>query len=234
MFAVLRGEIAPIDLATVQSQDKTHYCFLSLTWGLTADVDINSENYRFMGNSRFAVSFLSRLVSYPKYRARLYYLPVDDSISEETGMAGSGDEDKPNAHLLPSLDDSLSEDSGWKCIAGEFITVVGSMLTHLSPTLHIAPSATLDGGVMYVVVTGGNVSRMKVMKVFTNKSCPDDSVEIYAARAFRLEPDLGEQARQSYMVLDGERINYGAVQLQVHKGLGRVLALTTTKERPQE
>jgi sphingosine kinase len=222
VVALLHGQATPIDLATVQTRDKTYYSFLSLTWGLAADIDINSEKFRFLGNSRFAVSFLSKMVMYPKYRGRLHYLPVD-SLSNESDMVASDDHrDKPLAHLLPPLTDSISEDQGWKFVTGEFVTVIGTMLSHLSEDLCIVPDAASNGGVIYLLVTGGDVSRMKVFKAFTGNL---EVIKLLPVRAIRLEPEIGERARRSYMVLDGERIDYGAVQMQIHKGLGRVVAL---------
>ena len=221
MFALLRGQTTPIDLATVQTGEKTFYSFLSLAWGLAADIDINSEKFRFLGNSRFTVSFLSRIVAYPKYRCRLHYLPVESTDETEVAASG-GHTDKPLAHLLPSLNDSLSEDQGWKLMTGEFVTVLGMMLSHLSEDICLAPDASVNGGVIYLLVTGGDVPRMKVVKAFTGHL---EVIELLPVRAMRLEPEVGERSRRSYMVLDGERIDYGAVQMEVHKGLGRVIAL---------
>lgn len=38
------------------------YSFLSITWGIIADVDIESEKYRSLGNARFTVGAVSRIL----------------------------------------------------------------------------------------------------------------------------------------------------------------------------
>ena len=45
-----------MDLVAIDtSSGQRLYSFLSVTWGLLADVDIESEKYRSMGNARFAL-----------------------------------------------------------------------------------------------------------------------------------------------------------------------------------
>ena len=46
----------PLDLARVWTSDqKQHWAFLLLGWGLIADVDLLSEPLRWMGEARFTV-----------------------------------------------------------------------------------------------------------------------------------------------------------------------------------
>lgn len=42
---------------------KRLYSFLSIGWGMMADVDIESEKYRHMGNARFAVMAVMKIAS---------------------------------------------------------------------------------------------------------------------------------------------------------------------------
>lgn len=52
---VVMGCPHPIDLVKVTMQNKTVYSFLSIGWGLIADIDIESEGLRFLGQSRFTI-----------------------------------------------------------------------------------------------------------------------------------------------------------------------------------
>ena len=48
-----------MDLATVQtSDDKKHYMCVLSSWGLVADVDIESERWRSIGENRFILGEL--------------------------------------------------------------------------------------------------------------------------------------------------------------------------------
>uniref|UniRef100_A0A914HKP6 DAGKc domain-containing protein n=1 Tax=Globodera rostochiensis TaxID=31243 RepID=A0A914HKP6_GLORO len=61
------------------SRKRTKIMFLSLSWGLLADIDLGSERFRFLGLIRLHVEAFLRIAQLPsvaRYRARLSYLPV--------------------------------------------------------------------------------------------------------------------------------------------------------------
>ena len=62
-FVLIKHKVVPMDLVLVQTPSKQSYSFLSLTWGLVADVDFESEKYRYLGEMRFTVGVFSRFVS---------------------------------------------------------------------------------------------------------------------------------------------------------------------------
>ena len=59
---VIHGRRTPLDLVEVTTRDQTLYSFLSIGWGLLADMDIQSERLRFMGGFRFTVYGLIRTI----------------------------------------------------------------------------------------------------------------------------------------------------------------------------
>ncbi|CAE1304522.1 SPHK [Acanthosepion pharaonis] len=69
-------------------QNKCMYSFLSVTWGIIADVDYESEKYRrSLGSKRFLVLFAQRIFDLRSYRGRLSFLPIiafpDNSSGED-------------------------------------------------------------------------------------------------------------------------------------------------------
>ena len=70
-FVIARGATQPIDIATVQGEGDSpqvstpFYAFLSLSWGIVADIDIESEKFRVSfcmedrGSQPVAVTFAS-------------------------------------------------------------------------------------------------------------------------------------------------------------------------------
>lgn len=63
-FALVKHDVVPMDLIAVEtSSGKRLYSFLSVAWGIVSDVDIESEKYRSMGNTRFTVGVVSRIIS---------------------------------------------------------------------------------------------------------------------------------------------------------------------------
>ena len=53
-FQIIQGGVIPMDIATVETSDKqTLYMTLLSSWGMIADIDIESEKLRRIGESRF-------------------------------------------------------------------------------------------------------------------------------------------------------------------------------------
>ncbi|XP_074714096.1 sphingosine kinase 2 [Strix uralensis] len=72
-----RGTPSPLDLVSVTTASGTRvFSFLSVAWGLVADVDIESERLRRLGPARFALGAAARLLALHTYRGRLSYLPA--------------------------------------------------------------------------------------------------------------------------------------------------------------
>uniref|UniRef100_A0A804N4U9 DAGKc domain-containing protein n=1 Tax=Zea mays TaxID=4577 RepID=A0A804N4U9_MAIZE len=52
VFAIIRGHKRALDVTSVVQGKARFFSVLMLTWGLVADVDIESEKYRWMGSAR--------------------------------------------------------------------------------------------------------------------------------------------------------------------------------------
>ncbi len=79
-------DIGAVDIysnATPESPVKRIYSFLSLEWGFIADVDIESERLRSLGDTRYLIESIRRLLFLRKYRGRLSYLPATASEPEK-------------------------------------------------------------------------------------------------------------------------------------------------------
>ncbi|ELT99919.1 hypothetical protein CAPTEDRAFT_126517 [Capitella teleta] len=80
-FALIKHEVIPMDIVAVDTvSGKRLYSFLSVAWGLTSDVDIESERYRSMGGARFTVGAMARIINLRKYHGRVSFLPADDFV----------------------------------------------------------------------------------------------------------------------------------------------------------
>ncbi|KAI8324533.1 hypothetical protein GQ54DRAFT_58726 [Martensiomyces pterosporus] len=88
-ISVVKADVRPLDImsATLAS-GRTEYCFLSMTWGLTADIDIESERMRWAGSARFDLYGTLRLMNLRYYGGRLHYLPALEA--DGTGSAQDG------------------------------------------------------------------------------------------------------------------------------------------------
>ena len=79
-FILTKPGSHPLDLISVDTPNAQQtVSFLSVAWGIIADIDIESERYRFLGAARITIGALVRIVSLRHYRGRLSYLPVENS-----------------------------------------------------------------------------------------------------------------------------------------------------------
>ena len=63
-FVIVKHENLPMDIVAVDTcTGRRIYSFLSVGWALVADVDIESEKYRYMGGARFTVGVINRVIS---------------------------------------------------------------------------------------------------------------------------------------------------------------------------
>ena len=98
-FNLIRATPKPMDLTRYQLSDQSIvHSFLNLEWAIIADVDLESEKYRYLGGMRFVVGAIKRIMSinfyfFSKnksefdlnfikglrvYRGRISFLPSDD------------------------------------------------------------------------------------------------------------------------------------------------------------
>jgi sphingosine kinase len=64
-FLLSKSQPKPFDLNVIESEmvDKKIYSFLSIEWAFIADIDLESENYRWLGGLRFQVAAIKGLLS---------------------------------------------------------------------------------------------------------------------------------------------------------------------------
>ncbi|XP_023324996.1 sphingosine kinase 2 isoform X2 [Eurytemora carolleeae] len=85
-LAVIRGENKPIDLVCVETKEGPIYSCLSIGFAFMADVDIESECLRFIGDLRFPLWSIIRFTKLRYYRVRLWYLPADNMELQKNGQ----------------------------------------------------------------------------------------------------------------------------------------------------
>ncbi|EJW78198.1 hypothetical protein WUBG_10893, partial [Wuchereria bancrofti] len=75
-----RPRYLPLRINHVQTEhDGSKAMFMSLTWGLIADIDIGSERFRWAGMARLHMEAFLRVANLPhvaRYKGRISYLPV--------------------------------------------------------------------------------------------------------------------------------------------------------------
>ncbi|KAJ0058399.1 hypothetical protein NL108_013875 [Boleophthalmus pectinirostris] len=126
--------------------------------------------------------------------------------------------------LLPSLDQPVPE--SWTVVKEEdFVLVLAIYQSHLAEDLWTAPGALADDGVIHLFYVTGGISRPALLRLFlamekgAHLDCGCPYLMYEKVKAFRLEP----LTPQGMIAVDGETVEYGPIQAQVHPGIARLI-----------
>jgi sphingosine kinase len=198
IFLVAKGSTSWMDLAKYQTQSADHLSFLTFSWAIVADLDIESECIRFMGALRFDIWAVWRVIALRKYRARFSYLPA----TAQNRKGGIAD--------MPALHDPVPND--WVTSEDDFYLFWASQVTHASESTFNSPPCKLQDGVFHILIVRKNVSRFRMAMILlgleTGAQVNMDGVEVVECVAYRLEPTTPG----SFNDLDGEVIESGPIQ----------------------
>ncbi|XP_040046564.2 sphingosine kinase 1-like [Gasterosteus aculeatus] len=144
----------------------------------------------------------------------------NNAITNRTAEARSQDDS-----LLPGPDQPVPE--SWTVVREEdFVLVLAIYQSHLAEDLRAAPGATADDGVIHLFYVTAGISRPALLRLFLamekggHLACGCPHLVYAKVRALRLEP-VSPQGR---ITVDGETVEYGPVQAQVHPGLARLIS----------
>ncbi|XP_071246779.1 sphingosine kinase 1-like [Salvelinus alpinus] len=130
----------------------------------------------------------------------------------------------PPDSLLVPLDQPVPSD--WVVVPEEdFVLMLAMYQSHLAKDLYAAPDSTLDDGLIHLIYVRAGISRTALLRLFLAmekgthlaNNCPH--LVYTRVRALRLEP----YSSKGVITVDGEVVEYGPVQAQVHGGIARLI-----------
>lgn len=131
---------------------------------------------------------------------------------------------EPLDSLLAGLDQPVPD--GWTVVEEEdFVLVLAIYQSHLAEDLWTAPGATADDGVIHLFYVTAGISRPALLRLFlamekgAHLGCGCPHLVYEKVRALRLEPI----SPQGMITVDGEMVEYGPVEAQIHPGLARLV-----------
>jgi len=82
-FGLLKSQNTPLDLMKIQLENNCVLpSFLSLEWAFIADLDLESEKYRFLGDMRFTVGALQRILSMIIYFENINVKNLNNNLTQ--------------------------------------------------------------------------------------------------------------------------------------------------------
>ncbi|KAM4843441.1 sphingosine kinase 1 [Thomomys bottae] len=210
--------LSPMNLLSLHTASGLHlYSVLSLAWGFVADVDLDSEKYRRLGELRFTVGTFLRLATLRVYRGQLAYLPVGSAVSVLPASSKLASKKGPGDTQLVPLEEPVP--SHWTVVPEQdFVLVLVLLHSHLGSEMFAAPMGRCAAGVMHLFYVRAGVSRSMLLRLFLamqkgkhmEYNCP--YLVHVPVVAFRLEP----KDRSGVFTVDGELMASEPVQGQVH------------------
>uniref|UniRef100_A0A0E0ALF4 DAGKc domain-containing protein n=1 Tax=Oryza glumipatula TaxID=40148 RepID=A0A0E0ALF4_9ORYZ len=223
------GHKRPLDVTSVVQGKTRFFSVLMLTWGLVADIDIESEKYRWMGSARLDFYSLLRVVSLRRYNGRVLFVPapgyeglgdlVEQISSCKSNGASTGvQEDRSNdfndetcAYAGPSIDEA---DHEWRSLDGPFVSVWISGVPFASENVMTAPEAKFGDGYLDVAIIKDCPRSALAGLMFQMKDgsyVKSPYVEYFKVKALRIEPGMrvGSTTKGGIIDSDGEVIARG-------------------------
>ncbi|XP_068097181.1 sphingosine kinase 2 [Hyperolius riggenbachi] len=148
----------------------------------------------------------------------------DHMLPNDVGPSVNSHVNGPKDDLLPPLGQPLPK--SWVTVEEDFVLVLGIYQTHLGADLFTAPFSRFDDGLIHLFFVKAGISRTTLVRLFlsmekgTHIEMESPYVVHIPVKAFRLEP----LTRKGILTVDGERVEYGPVQAQVHRGLGNLIS----------
>lgn len=123
-----------MDLSRYETTSAEYLSFLTFSWAIVADVDIESEALRWMGWLRMEVYTVWRVLNLRKYQGKLTYLP-------------------PNAKKvskLPPLGTELDKNDGWVSMEDSFCLLWVSQVSRAGEQMLNHPQSLPDDGLFHI------------------------------------------------------------------------------------
>lgn len=237
--AVVKGLRTPLDLLSVTQGDRRILSFLSQSLGIVAECDLATEHLRWMGSARFTWGIVVRILQKTVYPADIAVKVEYDnknSIREayrtEASKPPRGRDDRPIPASdvgLPDLKYGTVNDplpAGWELVPHDNLgNFYAGNLAYMSSDTNFFPAALPSDGCMDLVRVRGDLSRHAaintMLAVEKNEFFDMPHVDYQKISAYRIIP---KHQSSGYISIDGERVPFEPLQVEVHSGLGTVLS----------
>ncbi|KAF2667801.1 sphingosine kinase [Microthyrium microscopicum] len=244
-LTVVKGVRMPMDLVSVTQGNTRTLSFLSQAVGIIAECDLGTEDLRWMGDTRFTIGYVKRLMTKTIWpvdvaigtaisetnEIKRAYHHVHSEISKrpdtipDVSLTLLSEDDSAND--LPtlrfgSINDALPDTWLMKPYPNLGNFYAGNM-AYMTANSNVFPTSLPADGLMDLICVNGDISRRRAMQLAdaTGSGALIDSADVKYQKivGYRIVP----RQKDGYISIDGERIPFGGFQAEVHHGLGTVL-----------
>ncbi|TPX61058.1 hypothetical protein PhCBS80983_g01406 [Powellomyces hirtus] len=233
-LAVIKGHTRPMDVFSISQNDTVMYSHLQFMWTLLADLDFESENYRWMGGERMTVAAIIRLLRLRTYRGKMYLLPADQAHAHDQS-ANAQPGDGQHGPLRRFTASPTAHQSWPKITDTTFNLFVATNLAWISDEFMASPSARLANGEIDVIWSE-EMSVIQGLAAVTDQGSGKylqlPYIKQERVKALVLEPHgwaWDKDGRKNvhagtYLNVSGERVPYLPTRMELHPGVLTVIA----------
>uniref|UniRef100_M4DWK1 DAGKc domain-containing protein n=1 Tax=Brassica campestris TaxID=3711 RepID=M4DWK1_BRACM len=213
-ISIIRGHTRSLDVATISQGNTKFFSVLMLAWGLVADIDIESEKFRWMGSARMDFYAIQRIISLRQYNGRVLFLPAPGFESYGQPTSYRLHKEPPVKVLGYQGPDTKFEDVEWREIKGPFVSVWLHNVPWGAENNLVAPAAKFSDGFLDLIVVK-NCPKLALLSLMTQISEGTHVQSPYVAylkvKAFALEPGalVDEPDKEGIIDADGEVLARG-------------------------
>nr|XP_010905575.1 sphingosine kinase 2 [Elaeis guineensis] len=226
-FAVIRGHKRALDVTTILQGEKKFFSVLMLTWGLVADIDIESEKYRWMGSARLDFYSLLRIMNLRRYNGHVQFVPApgyesygeplkqNGSYMGNTALSEQGQANNAKVKSCGYPGPVASFDGlEWRSIDGPFVSVWINNVPWAGEDIMPAPEAKFSDGCLDAVIIKDcpkSALLALILKMSDGSYIKSPYVMYLKVKAFRLNPGqrVGNPTKGGIVDSDGEVIARG-------------------------
>ncbi|KAI1302144.1 sphinganine kinase lcb4 [Mortierella claussenii] len=242
VLGVIKGRAMPVDLCSVTQQDnKRFFSFELQSFGLIADVDLGSEHLRWMGEARFTMSAVGKLLAQTTYPCQLAYIPAENNIDkihrqyndyrrQPVVWADQVHDELDQSHptivdRYGGISEPTRDSEGWIVEDDHYVTVVGAKLPWISKGSVSHPAAQPNDGLVDLLIFPKKIGRAAGLNIMigveTGVHVYHEKVRYLKVKAFRVTPKLPS----GFISMDGEHTPYAPYQVEAHRGLVSVFSI---------
>ena len=119
-FIIARGFSKKLDIASVYQHNRRYFLFLSISWGIVADVDLGADFLRWMGPARVGLTALKCILENKEYEGIIQYVEDSSSISNDS-KTSNFDQRKKQSESFPSRQQLKDEIEKMKEVTNQMV-----------------------------------------------------------------------------------------------------------------
>ncbi|CAA2968755.1 sphingosine kinase 1-like isoform X1 [Olea europaea subsp. europaea] len=226
-LAVIRGHRRLLDVATISQGDTRYFSVLMLAWGLVADIDIESEKYRWMGSARIDFYALQRIFGLRKYDGSIIFVPASGFETYGEPLDHADDiivkiESESNSDMEPTRTQQYGyhgpnvdiKSLNWHKIDGPFVSIWLHNVPWGGEDAMAAPDAEFSDGCLDLIMIKDcpKLSLLNIMTELSNGGhVKSPYVSYLKVKALALQPGFRTEdpAKGGIIDVDGEVLARG-------------------------